>query len=240
MLGQNIETSAQSWLFHLCACGAVSKKWCSFIWSFQAVGASTTWAYKSKWKGCSAWEKRGADNTESWAESAGNSQNSSRRTENSAGSINRHGKNDFKSAKTVQKYGATAAWAVFYCFIFHQKKQIETSQHQYKDLQAKHEKETSELVAKHDADIQGFKQNLLDAEEALKSAQRKSSELEAQAEELQKQAEQARVSGFCHSASDLKFEFSVSVTHFVSALTFHSQIFAVFLFWTFPGYVGVG
>ncbi|XP_053849749.1 CAP-Gly domain-containing linker protein 1 isoform X4 [Vidua macroura] len=72
------------------------------------------------------------------------------------------------------------------------KKQIESSQHQYKDLQAKHEKETSELVAKHDADIQGFKQNLLDAEEALKSAQRKNSELEAQAEELQKQAEQAR------------------------------------------------
>ncbi|XP_058707096.1 CAP-Gly domain-containing linker protein 1 [Poecile atricapillus] len=72
------------------------------------------------------------------------------------------------------------------------KKQIETSQHQFKDLQAKHEKETSELVAKHDADIQGFKQNLMDAEEALKSAQRKNSELEAQAEELQKQAEQAR------------------------------------------------
>ncbi|XP_062360077.1 LOW QUALITY PROTEIN: CAP-Gly domain-containing linker protein 1 [Cinclus cinclus] len=72
------------------------------------------------------------------------------------------------------------------------KKQIESSQHQYKDLQAKHEKETSELVAKHDADIQGFKQKLLDAEEALKSAQRKNSELEAQAEELQKQAEQAR------------------------------------------------
>ncbi|XP_059719371.1 CAP-Gly domain-containing linker protein 1 [Haemorhous mexicanus] len=72
------------------------------------------------------------------------------------------------------------------------KKQIESSQHQYKDLQAKHEKEISELVAKHDADIQGFKQNLLDAEEALKSAQKKNSELEAQAEELQKQAEQAR------------------------------------------------
>ncbi|XP_038008176.1 CAP-Gly domain-containing linker protein 1 isoform X7 [Motacilla alba alba] len=72
------------------------------------------------------------------------------------------------------------------------KKQIESSQHQYKDLQSKHEKEISELVAKHDADIQGFKQNLLDAEEALKSAQRKNSELEAQAEELQKQAEQAR------------------------------------------------
>nr|XP_054502099.1 CAP-Gly domain-containing linker protein 1 [Agelaius phoeniceus] len=72
------------------------------------------------------------------------------------------------------------------------KKQIESSQHEYKDLQAKHEKEISELVAKHDADIQGFKQNLQDAEEALKSAQRKNSELEAQAEELQKQAEQAR------------------------------------------------
>ncbi|KAM4763556.1 CAP-Gly domain-containing linker protein 1 isoform 7-T8 [Cyanocitta cristata] len=73
------------------------------------------------------------------------------------------------------------------------KKEIETSQHQYKDLQAKYQKETSELVAKHDADIQGFKQNLLDAEEALKSAQRKNNELEAQVEELQKQAEQARV-----------------------------------------------
>ncbi|XP_054145099.1 CAP-Gly domain-containing linker protein 1 isoform X1 [Melozone crissalis] len=72
------------------------------------------------------------------------------------------------------------------------KKQIESSQHQYKDLQAKHEKEISELVAKHDADVQGFKQNLQDAQEALKSAQRKNSELEAQAEELQKQAEQAR------------------------------------------------
>lgn len=85
-------------------------------------------------------------------------------------------------------------------------------------------------MAKHDADIQGFKQNLLDAEEALKSAQRKNNELEAQAEELQKQAEQARVSGFCHSASDLKLKFAVSVIRFLSASAFHSQIFAVFLF----------
>lgn len=85
-------------------------------------------------------------------------------------------------------------------------------------------------MAKHDADIQGFKQNLLDAEEALKSAQRKNNELEAQAEELQKQAEQARVSGFCHSASDLKFKFAVSVICFLSASAFHSQIFSVFLF----------
>lgn len=114
----------------------------------------------------------------------------------------------------MQKYSPTAAWTVFHCFLFNQKKQIESSEHQYKDLQAKYEKETSELVAKHDADIQGFKQNLLDAEEALRSAQRKNSELEAQAEELQKQAEQARVSGFCHSANDLKFKFSVSVTLF--------------------------
>ncbi|XP_030814558.1 CAP-Gly domain-containing linker protein 1 isoform X1 [Camarhynchus parvulus] len=81
------------------------------------------------------------------------------------------------------------------------KKQIESSQHQYKDLQAKHEKEISELVAKHDADIQGFKQNLLDAEEALKSAQRKNSELEEQAEELQKQAEQARVAKLAEDVS---------------------------------------
>uniref|UniRef100_A0A8D2M5C6 CAP-Gly domain containing linker protein 1 n=1 Tax=Zonotrichia albicollis TaxID=44394 RepID=A0A8D2M5C6_ZONAL len=81
------------------------------------------------------------------------------------------------------------------------KKQIESSQHQYKDLQAKHEKEISELVAKHDADIQGFKQNLQDAEEALKSAQRKNSELEAQAEELQKQAEQARVAKLAEDVS---------------------------------------
>ncbi|XP_071301187.1 CAP-Gly domain-containing linker protein 1-like isoform X2 [Agelaius tricolor] len=81
------------------------------------------------------------------------------------------------------------------------KKQIESSQHEYKDLQAKHEKEISELVAKHDADIQGFKQNLQDAEEALKSAQRKNSELEAQAEELQKQAEQARVAKLAEDVS---------------------------------------
>ncbi|XP_077043821.1 CAP-Gly domain-containing linker protein 1 isoform X2 [Agelaius phoeniceus] len=81
------------------------------------------------------------------------------------------------------------------------KKQIESSQHEYKDLQAKHEKEISELVAKHAADIQGFKQNLQDAEEALKSAQRKNSELEAQAEELQKQAEQARVAKLAEDVS---------------------------------------
>ncbi|XP_054145103.1 CAP-Gly domain-containing linker protein 1 isoform X5 [Melozone crissalis] len=81
------------------------------------------------------------------------------------------------------------------------KKQIESSQHQYKDLQAKHEKEISELVAKHDADVQGFKQNLQDAQEALKSAQRKNSELEAQAEELQKQAEQARVAKLAEDVS---------------------------------------
>lgn len=99
---------------------------------------------------------------------------------------------------------------IFYCLTFHQKNLIETTQHQVKDIQAKHEKATSELMAKHDAEIQEFKQNLLDAEEALKSAQSKNSKLEAQAEELQKQAEQARVSGFCHSASDLKFKFSVS------------------------------
>ncbi|XP_049661404.1 CAP-Gly domain-containing linker protein 1 isoform X4 [Accipiter gentilis] len=72
------------------------------------------------------------------------------------------------------------------------KKQIETSQNQYKDLQAKYEKETSEMITKHDADIQGFKQKLLDAEEALKIAQKKNDELEKQAEELKNQAEQAK------------------------------------------------
>ncbi|XP_032864084.2 CAP-Gly domain-containing linker protein 1 isoform X11 [Tyto alba] len=72
------------------------------------------------------------------------------------------------------------------------KGQIETSQNQYKDLQAKYEKETSEMITKHDAAIKGFKQNLLDAEEALKNAQRKNDELETQAEELKKQAEQAK------------------------------------------------
>uniref|UniRef100_A0A8B9Z0W2 CAP-Gly domain containing linker protein 1 n=1 Tax=Buteo japonicus TaxID=224669 RepID=A0A8B9Z0W2_9AVES len=72
------------------------------------------------------------------------------------------------------------------------KKQIETSQNQYKDLQAKYEKETSEMITKHDADIKGFKQNLLDAEEALKIAQKKNDELEKQAEELKNQAEQAK------------------------------------------------
>uniref|UniRef100_A0A8B9GBJ0 CAP-Gly domain containing linker protein 1 n=1 Tax=Amazona collaria TaxID=241587 RepID=A0A8B9GBJ0_9PSIT len=72
------------------------------------------------------------------------------------------------------------------------KKQIETSQNQYKDLQAKYEKEASELVTKHDADIKGFKQNLLDAEEALKVAQKKNAELETEAEELRKQAEEAK------------------------------------------------
>ncbi|XP_040504357.1 CAP-Gly domain-containing linker protein 1 isoform X28 [Gallus gallus] len=72
------------------------------------------------------------------------------------------------------------------------KKQMETSQNQYKDLQAKYEKETSEMITKHDADIKGFKQNLLDAEEALKAAQKKNDELETQAEELKKQAEQAK------------------------------------------------
>uniref|UniRef100_A0A8B9NDR3 CAP-Gly domain containing linker protein 1 n=1 Tax=Accipiter nisus TaxID=211598 RepID=A0A8B9NDR3_9AVES len=73
------------------------------------------------------------------------------------------------------------------------KKQIETSQNQYKDLQAKYEKETSEMITKHDADIKGFKQNLLDAEEALKIAQKKNDELEKQAEELKNQAEQAKL-----------------------------------------------
>ncbi|XP_029879698.1 CAP-Gly domain-containing linker protein 1 isoform X11 [Aquila chrysaetos chrysaetos] len=72
------------------------------------------------------------------------------------------------------------------------KKQIETSQNQYKDLQAKYEKETSEMITKHDADIKGFKQNLLDAEEALQIAQKKNDELEKQAEELKNQAEQAK------------------------------------------------
>ncbi|XP_037231403.1 CAP-Gly domain-containing linker protein 1 isoform X9 [Falco rusticolus] len=72
------------------------------------------------------------------------------------------------------------------------KKQIETSQNQYKELQAKYEKETSEMIAKHDTDIKGFKQNLLDAEEALKIAQKKNNDLEIQAEELKKQAEQAK------------------------------------------------
>ncbi|XP_037231402.1 CAP-Gly domain-containing linker protein 1 isoform X8 [Falco rusticolus] len=73
------------------------------------------------------------------------------------------------------------------------KKQIETSQNQYKELQAKYEKETSEMIAKHDTDIKGFKQNLLDAEEALKIAQKKNNDLEIQAEELKKQAEQAKL-----------------------------------------------
>ncbi|KAM6403973.1 CAP-Gly domain-containing linker protein 1 isoform 5-T6 [Rhynochetos jubatus] len=72
------------------------------------------------------------------------------------------------------------------------KGQIDATQNQYKDLQAKYEKETSEMVTQHDAEIRGFKQNLLDAEEALKTAQQKNAELETQAEELKKQAEQAR------------------------------------------------
>ncbi|XP_064322176.1 CAP-Gly domain-containing linker protein 1 isoform X8 [Phalacrocorax carbo] len=72
------------------------------------------------------------------------------------------------------------------------KRQMETSKNQYKDLQAKYEKETSEMITKHDTDIKGFKQNLLDAEEALKIAQKKNNELETQAEELKKQAEQAK------------------------------------------------
>lgn len=49
------------------------------------------------------------------------------------------------------------------------------------------------MITKHDADIQGFKQKLLDAEEALKIAQKKNDELEKQAEELKNQAEQAKV-----------------------------------------------
>lgn len=112
---------------------------------------------------------------------------------------------------------------------------METTQHQFKDIQAKHEKETSELMAKHDADIQEFKQNLLNAEEALKSAQSKNSQLEAQAEELQKQAEQARVSHFCHSASDFKFKFSVSVTLFSLLQPFIGRFLQYFCFELFQG-----
>lgn len=58
------------------------------------------------------------------------------------------------------------------------------------------------MIAKHDADIKGFKQNLLDAEEALKIAQKKNDALETQAEELKKQAEQAKVCMLCSSASN--------------------------------------
>lgn len=62
------------------------------------------------------------------------------------------------------------------------------------------------MITKHDADIKGFKQNLLDAEEALKIAQKKNDELETQAEELKKQAEQAKVRILCYSASNFKFK----------------------------------
>lgn len=109
--------------------------------------------------------------------------------------------------------------------MFCQKKQIETTQNEYKDLQAKYEKETSEMITKHDADIKGFKQNLLDAEEALKIAQKKNNELETQAEELKKQAEEARVCILFYSAS---LQLSVSV-FFCLASPFHRKIFTVFV-----------
>lgn len=98
---------------------------------------------------------------------------------------------------------------------------METSESQYKDLQAKYEKETSEMITKHDADIKGFKQNLLDAEEALKTAQKKNDELETQAEELKKQAEQAKVCILSYFASNFKFKslyFSDSLICFFSWL----------------------
>ncbi|XP_009664865.2 CAP-Gly domain-containing linker protein 1 isoform X1 [Struthio camelus] len=80
------------------------------------------------------------------------------------------------------------------------KKQIETSQNQYKDLQAKYEKENSEMIAKHETDIKGLEQNLLDAEETLKIAQKKNKELETQAEELKKQVEQAKAAKMAEDA----------------------------------------
>lgn len=89
---------------------------------------------------------------------------------------------------------------------------MESSQNQYKDLQAKYEKETAEMITKHDADIKEFKQNLLDAEEALKMAQKKNNELETQAEELRKQAEQAQVGVPCYSAGNRNI--SVTVNHY--------------------------
>uniref|UniRef100_A0A8B9ZEL0 CAP-Gly domain containing linker protein 1 n=1 Tax=Anas platyrhynchos TaxID=8839 RepID=A0A8B9ZEL0_ANAPL len=74
-----------------------------------------------------------------------------------------------------------------------QQETLKTHQEELKKMQDQligHE--TSEMITKHDADIKGFKQHLLDAEEALKTAQKKNDELETQAEELKKQAEQAK------------------------------------------------
>jgi len=93
------------------------------------------------------------------------------------------------------------------------------------------------MITKHDADIKGFKQNLLDAEEALKIAQKKNNELETQAEELKKQAEQAKVCMLYYSASNLKFKsFSFSKSHFFARLHhFIVGFLQCFFFEFFPG-----
>lgn len=129
--------------------------------------------------------------------------------------------------------------------MFYQKKQIESNQNQYKDLQAKYEKETSEMITKHDADIKGFKQHLLDAEEALKTAQKKNDELETQAEELKKQAEQAKVCILCYFASNLKFISLYFSESLFCCFVLFSQLyhfivgFLWYLFWTFPEQINV-
>lgn len=66
---------------------------------------------------------------------------------------------------------------------------------------------------------------MLDAEEALKMAQKKNDDLETQAEELKKQAEEAKVGTRGYSASHVKFKSVGS--------PFHCKILAAFQFFSF-------
>lgn len=74
-----------------------------------------------------------------------------------------------------------------------QEKKIATSQNQYKDLQATHEKANSEVAAKQEAAIKELRQHLQETEQRLTSAQKTIGGLEKQAADLKKEAEHAKV-----------------------------------------------
>lgn len=67
------------------------------------------------------------------------------------------------------------------------------------------------MIAKHDTSIKDLKQNLLDMEEMLKTAQKKNSDLEKRAEALQKQAEQAKVRITLMQVTEINFLFQLIV-----------------------------
>ncbi|XP_043834619.1 CAP-Gly domain-containing linker protein 1 isoform X14 [Dromiciops gliroides] len=97
-------------------------------------------------------------------------------------------------------------------------RQIEVSHNQCKDLQARHEKASSETATQHEAALHSLKKALLDTEGTLKEAQRKNSDLLKELEELKKQADKAKVAQTAEDAMQLMEQMTKEKTETLASL----------------------